>query len=68
MNFPFIGGATSSDVQTVALGASKFKGLFTLDYALMAAGVMILTVPQIIFFLLPAVYCGWHGGGDPSKG
>lgn len=41
---------TSSDVQTVALGASKFKGLFTVDYALMAAGVMILTVPQIIFF------------------
>ena len=41
---------TSSDVQTVALGASKFKGLFTVDYALMAAGVMILTIPQIIFF------------------
>ena len=38
------------DVQTVALGASKFKGLFTVDYALMAAGVMILTIPQIIFF------------------
>lgn len=41
---------TSPNVQTIALAASKFKGTFTVDYALMSAGVVLLTIPQIIFF------------------
>jgi raffinose/stachyose/melibiose transport system permease protein len=40
----------SEKLQTVALAASKFRGLYSTDYASMAAGLVILSVPQIVFF------------------
>ena len=41
---------TSSTKLTISLAVSKFKGMYNSDYATMAAGIIILTVPQIAFF------------------
>lgn len=41
---------TSPNVRTVALAASYFKGLYSLNYSLMTAGIIILLVPQLIVF------------------
>ena len=37
--------------RTISLAAMYFKGQFSTDYALMAAGVMILIVPQILVYV-----------------
>lgn len=41
---------TSPGIQTLALTASRFKGMFSVNYALMSAGVVLIAIPEIIFF------------------
>lgn len=40
----------SNDLWTLSLAASKFQGLYSANYAGMAAAIVILTIPQLIIF------------------
>lgn len=40
----------SNDLWTLSLAASKFQGLYSANYAEMAAAIVILTIPQLIIF------------------
>jgi raffinose/stachyose/melibiose transport system permease protein len=37
---------------TIALAASFFRGLYTVDYATQSAALMIVTIPQLIIFII----------------
>lgn len=42
----------SNDLRTLPLGMLFFQGQFTIDYGLMSAGVLILSLPVTILFLI----------------
>jgi raffinose/stachyose/melibiose transport system permease protein len=51
--FPLVSVMISSTSKiTIALAASFFKGLYTVDYATQSAAVMIVTIPQLVVFII----------------
>lgn len=40
----------SNEKQTISLAVNLFKGLYSTDYALLTAGIVILTIPELIVF------------------
>lgn len=40
----------SNENQTISLAVNLFKGLYSTDYALLTAGIVILTIPELIVF------------------
>jgi raffinose/stachyose/melibiose transport system permease protein len=42
----------SPENYTIALAVSYFKGMFSVNYSLMTAGIVIITIPQLIFYTI----------------
>lgn len=40
----------SNENQTISLAVNLFKGLYSTDYALLTAGIVILTIPELVVF------------------
>ena len=43
---------TSDDLRTLPVGMLFYRGRFSVDYGLMSAGVLIISLPVIAMFLL----------------
>ena len=40
----------SNDLQTISMASALFKGLYSTDYAMMTAAIVILVIPQLAVF------------------